>query len=217
MSKNATYLTQEYPGQEDTLWTPCLYDFFCKFSLELPTYCCINSPSNEGPWYKQDNNIIKTQGFIYSQKEPEDLLDKIGTSYSVDLKKNPSRYKEKGDIAGIKPDIVIIDRQEQGVILMENKPYYHSTFDGNQEPPDGAYIDFVRWLNEENIPTLFAVIHSSSWNTYSQVKQLNDLMGKQYASVMLEDIFWLMSQKNFQYNDISEHWSAYTNKKPDCV
>lgn len=213
---NATHLTDRYLGQECSLWTPCIYDFLGAYHPELPTYSCIESPSRNGPWYKREKELLQTGGSIVCEKGFDDLLSIIGDAFGLPLVEDQSRFTENGNIAGIVPDMVVIQQHRQGVALIENKPYYHSTFDGNQAPPDGAYLRYVEWLCDKGIPTTLVVIHSSSWKEYPLVKQLSTSMKDKYRSVMLEDVFLLMEQSGFRYSGITECWGDFTNKYPDC-
>lgn len=217
--KNATYLTEKYIGQEETLWTPCIYKFLCEFQPELPIYHCIKAPPVNGPWYKKTSQTITTNGEIVTELGYDRLLEHIGDAFGVKLLKSTSRFTDSGDIAGIKPDIVIIDTNSKSVNILENKPYYHSQFDGNQEPPDGVYIRYVEWLNREGIPTRLNIIHSCSLQNkeYLKVKQLNELLQGCYGSVMLEDIFQMMHQTNYHYEGVVENWGDFTEKSADCA
>jgi len=215
--KNATHLTDKYPGQEPELWTPCVHKFLCDFRPALPTYHCLKDPQVNGPWYKLTEQTVLTDGTIVCEQGYETLLGSIEDAFGVRLVQSSSRFTDIGDIAGIVPDIVIIDSNSKCVNILENKPYYGSRFDGNQMPPDGAYIRFVEWLNRKGITTRLNIIHSSSWKEYHKVKQLNELLKDCYGSVMLEDIFQMMHQKNYHYRGVVENWGDFIDKSSDCL
>lgn len=216
--RNATYLTEKYPGRESDLWTPCIYDFFCQYRPELPVSICIESPSPNGPWYEsmKQTPFLKIDGEILKEPGPEVFLPKIGVMYGVDLVNDPARYTTRGDIAGIFPDILLIRPNRQGVYIIENKPYYESSFNGNQGP-GGAYIDFIKWQNARGIPFDYLIIQSiSSKNEhYSKVKQIQDELPGHFGILLFEDIFRQMANSNFTYEFIRENWADFTEKGSD--
>jgi hypothetical protein len=215
--KNATFLTEMYPGKEATLWTPCLYDFFDRYEPELPISECFRSPSQKGPWYRkrEQRSTLKIDGEVLKEPGHKEFLPKIGAMFGHDLTVDSYRFPPKRDIAGISPDILIIHPNNQGVVIIENKPYYGgSKFDGNQGV-NGDYVAFVRWLNERNIPTEYLVIHSSSWQQHEKVYRLQCELQDHFGSLLLEDIFHQMTRYNFKHEAITEDWSDFTDKSSD--
>jgi hypothetical protein len=213
---NATYLTEKYPGQESELWTPCIDLFFRVHTPLLPVSVCIDAPSAKGPWFesRKQSPYLKVVGDVLREPGPDDFLPRVGARYGLDLMNHPGRITTKGDIAGICPDIILIKPDKQGVSIIENKPYYESTFDGNQGP-GGAYIDCVDWLNAAGIPCEYLLIHSISWKQYPTVKQVQDIVRDRFRVVLLEDIFVAMAQNQFKYGPIREPWSQFAEKGSD--
>ncbi|KAF0218588.1 MAG: hypothetical protein FD174_2681 [Geobacteraceae bacterium] len=128
--QNATYLTDKYPGKESELWTPCIESFFRVHTPILPITACIDDPSDSGPWFESRKNStkLKIAGEILLEPGPDEFLPLIGSRFGLDLTNHPDRITTKGDIAGIYPDIVLLKPNLQGVCIIENKPYYGSTF-----------------------------------------------------------------------------------------
>ena len=216
--QNATFLTQKYPGED--FWTSCIHDFLCRCKPDLPVSACIRTPSASGPWYesRQQSPILRIDDSeILKEPGPNKFLSKIGSVFGMNLMDDPGRCTTKGCITGIAPDIVLIRPGKQGVCIIENKPYYESGFGGNQAPPDGAYIDFVLWLNgEKGVPTEYMVMHSCSWKKdYPKVKQLQDVLQGHFGSLLLEDIFLQMARHKFVYPPIAECWEDFADKRGD--
>jgi len=217
--QDATYLTDEkYPGQEAELWTPCIYDFFCRCKPTLRVSTCILPEPNSAPYYTSRKQVpsLKIEGDMYIEPGPHQFLYKISEMYNTNLMNDQSRITEIGDIAGINPDIVVILPKQQGVLIIENKPYYSSTFDGNQGP-DGAYFRFVQWLNDEkHIHCEYLVIMPISWkNGYSEALQLCEKLGNSFGVLLLEDIFAAMSNAHFRYETVKENWGDFSDKGGD--
>ncbi len=213
---NATYLTEKYPRQESVLWTPCLHDFFINCVPFLPVSICIDAPSPKGPWYKsrEQSPILRVSGDLLKEPGPNEFLRVIGCRFDLDLINHPGRFTTKGDIAGIYPDLVLIKPNKHGISIMENKPYYESTFDGNQGP-GGAYIDCVDWLNTVGIHCEYILIHSISWKQYPRVKEIQDVLKGRFGVILLEDIFNAMDQHKFRHELISEPWTQFGEKGSD--
>ena len=220
--KNATFLTQNYPRNEKGLWTPCIYDFFCRCKPDLPVAAYIRSPSGRVPVYesRQHSPILRVDdGEVLREPGLYQCLAKIDAMFGMGLTVDPGRYPPRGDIAGIAPDIVVLHRDKPGMCIIENKPYYESHFAPHQGP-GGAYIDFVSWLNGKEVPTEYMVIHSSSWSEYLKVKKLQDELQKDrpqsyFGSLLLEDIFLQMARHKFTYSPVAERWEDFTDKSPD--
>lgn len=216
-SKNATYLTEKYLGRESSLWTPCIHRFLINYRPELPISACIDVPSSNGPWYelRKEAPSLKVVGDVLpAELGPEVFLQRIGDMYGRDLSNDLSRNSASGDITGIYPDIVLIQPNRTGVYVLENKPYYHSKFDGNQFA-GGAYTSFVEWLNNMGIPTQYLVIQSASWREYAKVYELQGLLKDRFGVLLLEDVFSAMAQVGYKYDPITEDWSLFTNKSSD--
>jgi hypothetical protein len=216
--QNATWLTDQYPGREDELWTRCIYEFFCRYNPQLPISSCIESPAPKGPWYQSRklSPRLKIDGDILKHSVTDEFLTKISANYGLNLTDDPDTYPEGNDIAGIDPDIILIKSQKKGVSLIENKPYYSSTFDGNQGP-GGAYIQFVLWLNKRKIPCEYILIHSIGWSDsqYQKEIQIQEDLQSSFGIIFLEDIFEQMNRYKFSYRAVKECWSDYTDKGAD--
>ncbi|MBP7526720.1 MAG: hypothetical protein KA801_02265 [Syntrophorhabdaceae bacterium] len=158
---------------------------------------------------------MKVVGEVLREPGPDDFLPPIGAMYGLDLTSHPGRVTTKGDIAGIKPDIILIKPNRQGVSMMENKPYYESTFDGNPGP-GGAYTDCVAWFNTLGIPCEYLLIHSISfsWKQYTLVKEVQDILGDRFGTILLEDIFVAMAEAQFKYGPVTE-WNPFVEKGSD--
>jgi hypothetical protein len=132
----------------------------------LPIFVRIN-PSN-GLYYerRKHSTTIKIDGEVLQESWRDQFLPRIEAMFRSNLLDDPEK---RNTIALINPDIIVI--QPQRVHVIENKPYYESKFDGNQGP-GGAYIAFVKWLNNNKIPCEYLLIHSSSWKEYEQVKKI---------------------------------------------
>lgn len=117
--KNATYLTGKYPSQETELWTPCIYEVFCHHNPELPISACIKNPSPNGPWYgkKQRSLSLIIEGEVLKESGPNEFFPKIGEMYGLNLIDDPDRRQERGDIAGIWPDLIVIKPNKKGVYI----------------------------------------------------------------------------------------------------
>jgi hypothetical protein len=161
---------------------------------------------------------LKIDGDILIHPSTDVFLPKIGARVGFNLTDDPARYPARGDIAGIDPDIVLIQPETKGVYIIENKPYYGSSFDGNQGP-GGAYIDFVLWLNMRKVPCEYLVVHSVGWShsQYQKEKQIQKDMQSLFGVLLLEDIFLQMSKYKFSYSDIIECWSDFADKGTDFV
>ena len=214
--KDATCLTEKYPGQESELWTPCIYDFFCAYKPSLFVTACINDPLPTGPWFKprEQSDFLKIDGDVLKEASQDVFLPKIGEMFGIDMMNDPGRYVEGNDIAGIVPDITVILPDRQGVYIIENKPYFESTFDGNQGL-GGAYIDFVKWLNKKTIHCQYLIVQPISWKAYSKVKQVQDEIPIYFGILLLEDIFLNMTKHGFSYDRINERWCDFSNKGSD--
>ncbi|MGC9975999.1 MAG: hypothetical protein ABSC57_04685 [Syntrophales bacterium] len=216
--QDATCLTdkRKYSGKESELWTPCIYDFFCRCTPILPVSTCTRpAPKNSAPWYTSRNSL-KIEGDMYIEPGPNQFMYKIAETFDRKLINDPSRFTQKGDITGIYPDIVVILPNRQGVLVIENKPYGDgSTFDGNQGP-GGAYVDFVKWLIRKGIHCEYLVIMPISWNAgYGDVVQLRKDLENDFGVLLLEDIFAAMSKHNFKYERVSENWRDFSDKGGD--
>jgi len=216
MGRNATYLTEMFSGNETDLWTPCIYDFFCRHNPELRVSACIDSPSQNGPWYeaRKRDPFLKVEGTILKEPSPDEFLRQVGATFGLGLMSDPRRFTTSGNIAGISPDIVIIRPGRQGVCIIENKPYYRSSFTGNQGP-GGAYTEFVLWLNGRGIPCQYLIIHSTSWEKYPQVKQLHQELPGRFGSLLLEEIFLQMARHRFSYPLVMKNWDEFAEKGSD--
>ena len=217
MNQNATYLTEKYPGQEDSLWTPCIFDFFSKHTpgLKLPISSCIKEPSNRRVYERRKHSgTLNFDGEVFktNDKDLSEFLPRIDAVFGSNLNNDPVR--EVNDIAGISPDIFLFQPKKEGVYIIENKPFYESILDGNQGP-GGAYIKFVKWLHNNNVPCEYLIIHSSSWKEYQKVKQIQAELWPHFGLLLLEQIFLEMAKKEFTYPAISENWMNYTYTKPD--
>jgi hypothetical protein len=214
--QNATYLTERYPGRERELWTPCFYDFFRRYEPDLPVSACIEFPSPAGPWYESRRRIpfLGIKGDIIRERWPDEFLPTAEARFGLNLMNDPARFPARGDIAGICPDIVVIRPEKQGLYVIEVKPYYESSFDGNQGP-GGAYIDFVIWLNKRDVPCEYLVVQSISLQAYPIVKQIQDALRDHFGVLLLEDIFAEMGKCAFSYPPITERWSDFTDKGTD--
>ncbi len=214
---DATGLTDKdkYLGQETELWTPCIYDFFCRCTPKLPVSTCILPVPEGAPWYtsRRQTPILKIEGDTYIEPAPSQFLYKISEVFYRSLMFDRSRFTERGDISGINPDIVVILPQQQGVLVIENKPYYVSPFDGNQVP-GGAYVDFVKWLNSKGVRCQYLVIMPISGRDkeYGEVVQLCKDLRDSFAVLLLEDIFAAMSNHHFKYETVKENWLDFSDK-----
>ncbi len=213
---NATYLTDRYPGQESELWTPCIDTFFRVHSPLLPVSACIHAPSANGPWFqsRKQSPSLHLVGDVLKEPGPDEFLPRIGAMFGLDLTNHPGRVTNMGDVAGIYPDIVLVKPSKQGVSIIENKPYYGSSFDGNQGA-GGAYVACVNWLNSVGLPCEYLLIHSISWKGYAMVKDVQDILKDRLGVILLEDIFAAMAEAQFEYKRIKEAWSSFTDKGSD--
>jgi hypothetical protein len=219
---DATILTDMYPGKENEIWTPCIYEFFCqnKPQLQLPISSCIESPAPQGPWYqsRKPSSYLKIDGDIIEHPVTDEFLTKIGKNHELNLIEDPDRYLKGNDIAGITPDIILIKPEKKGVFIIENKPYGSgpSSFYGNQGP-GGAYIEFVLWLNRKKIPCEYIVICPIGWTPreYQKEIEIQNQMQRFFGIIFLEDIFEQMSKYKFSYPVIKEQWKDYTEKGAD--
>lgn len=214
--QDATYLTDEkYPGKESELWTPCIYDFFYRYRPKLLVSTCILPAPKSAPFYtsRKQAPSLKIEGDMYIEPSSNQFLYKIAEMFDRKLMFDESRNTEIGDITGINPDIVVVLPMRQGVLIIENKPYYGSTFDGNQGH-NGAYVRFVKWLNSKDIHCEYLVIMPISWkNGYSKVAQLcEDLT---FGVLLLEQIFDAMATHNFRYETVKENWRDFSDKYGD--
>jgi hypothetical protein len=219
MGQNATYLTKNYPGKERELWNPCIIEFFRKHKPMLPISVCIDNPTATGPWFKSRPQFgeLSVEGKIL--EEGQDFLEEIGAMFGKNLKGPPNgRITETGNIAGIEPDIIIMSNQV--VYIVEVKPYDSSSFTGNQEAGKGkgAYLKFVKWINEKkNIPCEYLVIMSVGCNNslYKGVVELQKELKEHFWLLLLEDIFSKMDEENYKYRYVKEEWREYTDKDID--
>ena len=213
---NATFLTEKYPGQESELWTPCIDTFFRIHAPLLPVSVCIDAPSAKGPWFesRKQSPYLHVVGEVLKEPGPDEFLPRIGAMFGLDLTNHPGRVTTMGDIAEIYPDMVLIKPNRHGISIMENKPYYRSTFDGNQDA-GGAYIACVNWLNAVGIPCEYLLIHSISWQKYPMVKEVQEVLKARFGVILLEDIFSAMAKYQFKYDPITEAWSPFTEKGSD--
>jgi hypothetical protein len=218
---NATWLTCKYPGKEDVLWTPCIRKFFLEKKPILPVSACIDSLTN-GPRYtaRMRSRYLHVDGKLLPPNcGPGVFLPKISARFGLNLGIHPGRYRivngNNYDIAGLVFDMVLIKPGQQGIVIMENKPYYESTLTFNQGV-GGDYIRFVRWLDRLNIPCEYIIICSTSWNV--DLKPIQDeLTLNCFGLVFIEDIFSAMAGYKFRYPSIHEPWSLFTNKAPDYI
>ena len=219
---NATYLTDKYLGQEDTLWTPCIYEFFLKKKPLLPVSACIENSTANGPRYtaRMRSRYLHVDGdLLQTNCGPTQFLPAISARFGINLMSDPGRYRivngQAYDIAGLVFDMVLIKPGQQGIVIMENKPYDGSRPTFNQGV-GGAYIDFVRWLDRLNIPCEYIIICSTSWNV--DLKPIQDeLTLNCFGLVFIEDIFSVMADYQFKCPSIHESWSLFTDKAPDYI
>lgn len=217
---DATCLTDiKYPGKEEELWTPCIYDFFCRCKPTLRVSTCIHPAPNKAPYYtsRQLRPSLKIEGDMLNiHPKPHQFLNKISEMFDPNLMNDSSWMTETGDITGIYPDIVVILPKRQGVLVIENKPYGDgSTFDGNQGL-GGAYVEFVRWLNCKGIHCEYLITMPISWNNgYRGVFQLCEALENSFGVLLLEDIFAAMSRHHFRYEGITENWRDFSYKGVD--
>jgi len=214
--RNATYLTEKYPGQESELWTSCIDSYFRIHAPLLPTSVCIEAPLAQGPWFerRKESPYLKVVGEVLREPGPNDFLPPVGERFGLDLLNHADRVTMKGDIAGIYPDFVLIKPNRQGVSIVENKPYYESTFDGNQGA-GGAYIDCVNWLNTVGVPCEYLIIHSVSWKQYPMVKKVQGILEDSFGVLLLEDVFGAMAQDGFKFDAVKEPWLSFAEKGSD--
>mgnify|MGYP001589451352 CR=1 FL=1 len=133
------------------------------------------------------------------------------------------RYPDGQDIAGIRPDLLIIPgAKSQGpnarVYLIENKPYDTFNPTGNQEA-GGDYDRFVKWLNKSYVPCQYLLIQSigMGWEDYKKVQDIQKGLPDHFGVLLLEDLFAEMQRCNFRYSPITdtEPWGGYTDKGQD--
>lgn len=214
--QNASYLTEKYSGKEEVLWTPCLFDFFEKYHPTLPVSVPILSPDQNAHCYQSRAvaPLLEINGIILLDKGFDVFLSVIEETFSVELKKDEGRYLDnfKRDIAGINPDIMFIAPQK-GVYLLENKPYDHISWTGNQGP-NGDYVEFVKWLNNKGIHAEYIIAHSIGIGDKhdSVIMDIREILGDHYGSILLEDVFEKMGEVGFEYPGISEDWKAFSEK-----
>jgi hypothetical protein len=216
--QDATYLTDiKHPGKEAELWTPCIYDFFYRYRPKLPVSTCILPEQNRAPYYtsRKQAPFLKIEGDMYIEPGPNQFLYKIAEMFDRKLMFDQSKNTEIGDITGIDPDIVVILPRQQGVLVIENKPYGNgSTFDGNQGC-GGAYVHFVNWLNSKGIHCEYLIIMPIAWNEYGKVVELCEDLGNIFGVLLLEDIFAAMSRDRFKYETVTENWRDFSDKDED--
>ncbi|MFZ0052952.1 MAG: hypothetical protein WAK96_14340 [Desulfobaccales bacterium] len=218
MGQNATYLTDKYPGREDNLWTPCIFEFFVTHRPKLPVSVCKNNRSIKDPYFEKRkySETIKIEGEVLKTNDKYliNFLPEIDNIF----KSNLNSYPRRNTLAGISPDIFIIRPNREGVYIIENKPYYKPAFTGNQGPGQ-AYIEFVRWLYRNDIHCEYLLIHTAccAGETYEKIKQIQDELPSHFGVLLLEHIFMEMHNTNFPYLPISdkEKWIDYTDTKPD--
>ncbi len=214
MARDATCLTDKHPGVEHELWTPCIHRFLIEHSPRLPISACIHKPSDTGPWYerRRGSPCVNATGTVLIEPGPDQFFGAIKESIGLDLASDAGRFTSAGDIGGIYPDILMLN--QDSIFLMENKPYYGSKFDGNQDA-EGAYAAFTEWMNRKAIRCEYLVLCPVSWPEYPKVTALQHKLGEFFGVILLEDVFNLMSEAKYAYPGISEDWGEYSNKGND--
>jgi len=212
--RDATYLTDKYPSAERELWTPCIHRFFVEHSPQLPISYCIDQPAGTGPWYesRKSSPFVQATGTVLIEPGPNQFFEAIKNAIRRDLSNEAGRITSAGDIAGICPDIMLLN--ENGIFLIENKPYYDSKFDGNQGA-DGAYASFVEWMNTKDVHCEYLVLCPISWPEYPKLKQLQHKLRECFGVILLEDLFGLMASAKYTFHGIQENWSGYSGKGKD--
>ena len=223
---NATYLTEKYAGEEETLWTPCFRAFLGGVHpLRLPVSKCTGNPPGEAPYYelrKKDPSLLITRADkVFTPRGAGELLAEIKSRFDMFKVQDSRRYPEGKDIAGIQPDLVIVQAaisQENSprIYLIENKPYYESGLTGNQMA-GGDYARFLKWLNECDVPCQLLILQSISWRRYNEVVSLQDTLSPHFGVLLIEDLFEAMQRCHFQYSPITdtEQWGNYVHKGQD--
>lgn len=218
--QNATHLTDQtkaYRDAEQKIWTPCLYQFFKQYDGELPVSECIEGadPQGPGPRYRSRRQTPRVRfdrdSDIRLEPGCEEVLERIGKAFGVDLCNYPGRRIGHRDIAGINMDILVIRPKDRIVYVIENKPFSCSGLTGNQVA-GGDYTEFVRWLNglkEGKIHCEYLLVHSWAWKAYEEVQKLQSCLQEHFGSLLLEHIFLEMDKAHFTYPVISPKWSDY--------
>ncbi len=199
--QNSTYLTEQFPGLEDALWTPLIVDFLSKHKVDVPVSSYI--PGSSSPWYglRSKNPYINFNGSIIDHPgQGLSLLNIIETHLGVPLADDVGRWKKGCDIAGIQIDILHLDPREKSIYVIENKPYYNSKLDGNQESGE-SYVEFVKWINSMGISCQYLFIHSiGCCNTlFTKCAEVQANLGHLFGVILLEDLFQLMSDCGYTH------------------
>jgi len=213
--QDATYLTDEkYPGKESELWTPCIYDFLYRYKPKLLVSTCIHQVApNSAPYTsRKQAPFLKIEGDMYIEPSPNQILYKIADTFDRNLMFDKSpRSSNNGDITGIDPDIVVILPKQQGVLIIENKPYGDKSNFGGNQGPDGAYVNFVKWLIGKGIHCEYLVIMPIAWKEENKVRQLCEKLKNNFGVLLLEHIFTTMSTHNFRYEIVKENWRDFSD------
>jgi hypothetical protein len=218
--QNATYLTEKYPGKEEGLWTPCLIKFFEEHPT-LPISVPISNLNSDGHCYelRKVAPFLEINGTVLMDRGNDIFLSEIEKTFFKVLRNDEGRYLDnpKRDIAGINPDIMVIV-PNKGVYLFENKPYDSISWTGNQGP-DGAYVQFVNWLNNKGIHAEYIIIHSIGVGDKndSVIMNIKKILGENYGSILLEDVFAKMDEIGFKYPLPFEDWKDFTDKGSDFL
>jgi len=159
MAQDATELTKLIKDEKD-FWTPCIYRFLeTQPALQLPVCTCV--PEVKHPPYFRRSRTVALTGQLFKEIPGQEFLRAIDSKLASDR----SVQLPEGDVSGITPDLAIVNREEHRYLMIENKPFDHSRFDGNQGPCQ-SYPKFVKWLRDKKVNCEYLVIAPVGMNSY---------------------------------------------------
>lgn len=207
MAKDASYLGNEY--KEESVWHPCLDQFFRSFKPVLPIYEIVASGSDRA--FRRRNSLSLAGGTLTYSPRHGNLLRVIGAAVGATLR--PEQFTDSSsaiEYYGIEPDFVYVEGDT--VAMIEVKPHDGSRLYHNQRA-GMAYSRFVKRLREVEVSLdgqyLIAMPIEGLRKDTDDLFELQNELGRAFGFIAFEDIFRAMAAAGFHYGPISEPWSEY--------